>query len=97
VNSGNVWFNANYRRLNLNLAGFFSGRRTDSDFLGLGIARNPGFARFDLATSYELVRGISVHGRVSNLFDKQYQEAVGYPALGRDFRVGLSYRFSGRD
>ncbi len=97
VNSGNLWFNANYRRLNFNLAGYFSGRRTDSDFLGLGITRNPGYARFDLATSYNFVRGFSFYGRVANLFDKQYQEAIGYPALGRDFRLGLNYRFSGRN
>jgi vitamin B12 transporter len=97
VNSGNLWLNANYRRLNFNLAGYFSGRRTDSDFLGLGITRNPGYARFDLATSYNFVRGFSFYGRVANLFDKQYQEAIGYPALGRDFRLGLNYRFSGRN
>ena len=97
VNSGNLWLNANYRRLNFNIAGFFSGRRTDSDFLGLGITRNPGYARFDLATSYNFVRGFSFYGRVANFFDKQYQEAIGYPALGRDFRLGLNYRFSGRN
>jgi len=97
VNSGNLWLNANYRRLNFNIAGFFSGRRTDSDFLGLGITRNPGYARFDLATSYNFVRGFSFYGRVANFFDKQYQEAIGYPALGRDFRLGLNYRFFGRN
>jgi vitamin B12 transporter len=97
VNSGNLWLNANYRRINFNLAGYFSGRRTDSDFLGLGITRNPGYARFDFATSYNFVRGLSFYGRVTNLFDKQYQDAVGYPALGRDFRLGLNYLFSGRN
>ena len=97
VNSGNLWLNANVRRINFNFAGYFSGRRTDSDFLGLGITRNPGYARFDLATSYEFTRGLSFYGRVANLFDKQYQEAIGYPALGRDFRVGMNYRFSGRN
>jgi vitamin B12 transporter len=97
VNSGNLWLNANYRRLNFNIAGYFSGRRTDSDFLGLGITRNPGYARFDLATSYNFVGGFSFYGRVANLFDKQYQEAIGYPALGRDFRLGLRYRFAGKD
>jgi len=97
VNSGNLWLNANYHRLTFNIAGYFSGRRTDSDFLGLGLTRNPGYARFDLATSYNFARGFSFYGRVANLFDKQYQEALGYPALGRDFRLGLSYRFSGRN
>jgi vitamin B12 transporter len=97
VNSGNLWLNANYRRVNFNIAGYFSGRRTDSDFLGLGLTSNPGYARFDLATSYDFFRGLSFYGRVTNLFDKQYQEAIGYPALGRDFRLGLNYRFSGRN
>ncbi len=97
VNSGNLWLNANYRRLNFNLAGYFTGVRTDSDFDGLGITRNPGYARFDLATSYNFVRGLSIYGRVTNLLDKQYQEAIGFPALGRDYRVGLNYRFDGRN
>jgi vitamin B12 transporter len=97
VNSGNLWLNANYRRLNFNIAGYFSGRRTDSDFLGLGLTSNPGYARFDVATSYDFTRGFSFYGRVANLFDKQYQEALGYPALGRDFCLGLNYRFAGRN
>ncbi len=97
VNSGNLWLSASYRRLNFNLAGYFSGRRTDSDFLGLGITRNPGYARFDLATSYTFTRGFSFYSRVANLFDKKYQDAIGYPALGRDYRLGMSYRFGGRN
>ena len=97
VNSGNLWLNANYRRLNFNIAGYFSGRRTDSDFLGLGLTRNPGYARFDVATSYNFTHGFSFYGRAANLFDKKYQEAIGYPALGRDFRLGVNYRFSGRN
>ena len=97
VNSGNLWLNANVHRLNFNLAAYFTGVRTDSDFDGLGITRNPGYARFDFATNYNFGRGLSFYGRVTNLLDKQYQEAVGFPALGRDFRLGLNYRFSGHN
>ncbi len=97
VNSGNLWLNAGFRRFNFNLAGYFTGVRTDSDFDGFGITRNPGYARFDVATSYNFYGGLSFYGRVTNLLDKQYQDAVGYPALGRDFRLGLNYRFSGRN
>jgi outer membrane cobalamin receptor len=91
--------NAAFRRLNVNLAGYFTGVRTDSDFLfvGLNLTRNPGYARFDLATSYNLGRGVSVYARATNLFDKSYQDALGYPALGRDVRVGMNYRFAGRN
>ena len=97
VNSGNVWLNAAYRRLNFNVNAYFTGARVDSDFDGLGLTRNPGYARFDIATTCLLARGVSFYGRVTNLFDKQYQDTIGFPALGRDYRVGLNYRFSGRN
>jgi len=97
VNSGNLWLNAAFRRFNFNLAGYFTGVRTDSDFDGLGLTRNPGYARFDIATSYLVGYGLSAYGRVSNLLDKQYQDAIGFPALGRDFRLGLKYQFGGRN
>jgi outer membrane cobalamin receptor len=38
-----------------------------------------------------------LYARAQNLFDKQYQDALGYPALGRDARVGVRYTFKGRD
>ena len=85
------------RRFSFLLAGYFSGPRTDSDFLGLGLNRNPGYPRFDIASSYNLGRGISLYARGTNLFDKQYQDAIGFPALGRDVRVGMNYRFNGKN
>jgi len=97
VNSGNVWLNANYRGLNFNVNAYFTGARTDSDFDGFGLTRNPGYARFDVASSYHLGRGVSLYARATNLFDKQYQDAIGFPALGRDVRVGMNYRFSGKN
>ncbi len=98
-NSGSLTMNAAFRRLNVNLAGYFTGVRTDSDFLfvGLNLTRNPGYSRFDLATSYNLGRGVSLDARATNLLDKLYQDALGYPALGRDVRVGMNYRFAGRN
>ena len=78
---------------NATFAGYFVGERTDSDFLNLGLTRNPGYARFDISTSYNFYRGLSVYARATNLFDKTYQDALGYPALGRDARIGLRYQF----
>jgi outer membrane cobalamin receptor len=98
-NSGSLTMNAAFGRLTVNLAGYFTGVRTDSDFLfaGLNLTRNPGYSRFDLATSYNLGRGVSIYARATNLLDKLYQDALGYPALGRDVRVGMNYRFTGRN
>jgi vitamin B12 transporter len=97
VNSGSLTALASWRRLGVVLSGYFSGQRTDSDFLFLGLARTPGYARFDLATTYQFTRGVSVYLRAANLFDKSYQDALGYPALGREVRVGTAYRFGGHN
>jgi vitamin B12 transporter len=95
VYSGSLILNASYRQWNANLAGYFSGRRTDSDFQGLGLTQNPGYAKFDFAVSYDLRRGVTAFGRAENLFDRHYQEIIGFPTLGRDFRVGMKFTIGG--
>jgi vitamin B12 transporter len=106
VNSGNIWLIADLHRWTFSFAGYFSGARTDSDFdsftsggtcFGPCLSRNPGYARFDAASSYNFGRGVSLYARATNLLDKRYQDAIGYPALGRDVRVGMKYQFSGRN
>ena len=95
VHSGSLVLNASYRRANLNLASVFVGERTDSDFLGFGLTRSAGYARFDVATSYELLRGVTAFGRVENLFDKRYEEAIGFPAYRRSYRLGMRFTLGG--
>ncbi len=97
VNSGSLTLNGALRNLSVTLGGYFTGVRTDSDFLGLGLTRNPGYALFNLSASYRLPHGVSLYARAANLFDKQYQDALGYPALGRDLRAGVRYTFGGRN
>ncbi len=95
VHSGSLVLNADFRRMNWNLVGTFVGRRTDSDFLGLGFTSNPGYGKVDLAASYDLGRGVSAFGRIENLFDKQYQESLGYAAYRRAYRLGMRFRLGG--
>ncbi len=97
LHSGSLLVQTAWRRWQLHLAGYFTGVRTDADFLFLGFTSNSGYARFDLATSYDFGRGISLYSRVTNLFDKKYQDILGYPALGRDARLGMKYRFGGKE
>jgi vitamin B12 transporter len=75
--------------MNWNLSGYFTGRRDDYPVHGLTV--NPGYARLDLAASYNVSRGVSFYGRIANLADKKYQDVLGFPALGREFRVGVKY------
>ena len=91
LHSANLIFNATVRRMNWNFAGTYVGRATDSDFLGLGITSNPSWVRWDLGTSLPLRHGLSATAKVENLFDRRYSDAVGYPALGLNYRLGLKY------
>jgi len=91
LHSANLAANARFRRMNWNLAGTYVGRRADSDFLGLGITSVPAYVRFDLANSLDLGHGLSTIARVENLFNNHYQDAVGYPALRLNYRLGLKY------
>ncbi len=97
LHSGSLGLNIHYARINWQLIGYFTGVRTDSNFVNPTQTSNPGYARFDMATSYNIIRGLLLTARVTNLFDKLYQDALGYPALGRDFRLGLKYQFTGRN
>ena len=97
VHSGSLGINIYYARVNWNFIGYFSGVRTDTNFVNPSQTNNPGYARFDMAVRYNLIRGFLLTARATNLFDKQYQDVLGYPALARDYRFGLCYQFSGRN
>ncbi len=97
VNSGSVILDGSWRRLEANLTGLFVGRRTDSDFLfpPLGLTSDPGYARFDVAATFRISGQLSLIGRVQNLFDRNYSDVLGYPALGRAIYAGVRVRLGG--
>ncbi|HEV2101512.1 MAG TPA: TonB-dependent receptor [Candidatus Acidoferrum sp.] len=97
VHSGSFGVNVNYARVNWNFIGYFTGVRTDSNFVNPTQTTNPGYARFDMAANYNVTRGLFVTARAINLFGKQYQDALGYPALGRFYTFGLRYAFAGKN
>jgi outer membrane receptor protein involved in Fe transport len=71
------------------------GRRADSDFLGLGLEEAEGYARWDARARVALGAGFEALLAVDNLLDAAYQEALGYPALGRSVRAGLRFASGG--
>jgi vitamin B12 transporter len=46
-----------------------------------------------LFSSYQFENGLAISARIENLFDEEYSEVHGYPALGRAFHAGLNYNF----
>jgi vitamin B12 transporter len=108
LHSANLIANAHFLRMNWNLSGHYVGRRSDSDFIstfvngvcqpGPGspcITSNPSYVRWDFANSVNLGHGLSTVAHIENLFDKHYQDEIGYPALGYNYRLGLTYTWGG--
>jgi vitamin B12 transporter len=89
LNSGNIMLNARFLRMNWNLSGYFTGNRADYNFPGQ--ITDPGYALLNLAATVRLARGFSLYGRIGNLLNKQYSEVYGFPALGRELRIGVKY------
>ncbi|PYQ46428.1 MAG: hypothetical protein DMF78_26395 [Acidobacteria bacterium] len=72
------------------------GRRADSDFLGLGLTSNAGYARLDLRGRLRLAPRLEAVVIAENALDERYQDVLGYPAPGRALRAGLRFRDGGK-
>jgi outer membrane cobalamin receptor len=80
-------------RVSLGASALMVGRRVDSDYSGLGLTTDRAYATLNLLAGLRLVSHMSLFATVNNLLDKQYMEVLGYPALGRNFRIGLRAGF----
>ncbi|MGH9709366.1 MAG: TonB-dependent receptor plug domain-containing protein, partial [Candidatus Acidiferrales bacterium] len=60
LHSADLILNAAFRRMDWNVAGYFVGRETDSDFLGLGLTSNPSHFRLDLGTQFAVGHGVTM-------------------------------------
>jgi outer membrane cobalamin receptor len=91
--SGAVDATAVYRRAFVNVNATFVGERQDSDDIGLGIVRNPGYRKVSLGGSYSLDKSVDLFVRIDNLSNTSYQEVLGYPALSRNALAGITFHW----
>ena len=74
------------------------GRRPDSDFLFgyiTPIYYAAGYARVDFGGWYDFGHHVTAYANLDNAFNNHYNEVLGYPALGLNFRGGFRFRFGG--
>jgi vitamin B12 transporter len=80
-----------FQNFSLNAQFRLVGERDDKDFSSFPIKRItlPGYLLFNLSTSYELIKEISLSGRIENIFNKHYEEVLYFGTLGRSFYFGI--------
>jgi outer membrane cobalamin receptor len=54
-----------------------------------GLLTAPGFFAADAGAAFHLTSVFEIYGHVTNLFDRKYEEALGYPATPRTGTVGV--------
>ena len=82
-----------HKRFTLSISMIYVGKRPDLDYAGWPPeVENPAFDTYDLSLVVPVWEGLSVFGKITNAFDKEYQEFVGYPSPGRRFELGLKYK-----
>lgn len=71
------------------------GKRDDLDFSTYPSTRVtlPAYTLVNLSGEWHATKSISLFGRVENLMDKEYEDALGYGTPGRSFFAGVSGRF----
>jgi len=89
-------------RFDVSIDSSFVGRRRDFDpvtFARFDIVGRPffagGYAKVNLATSYNLNRNASAFMRIENLLNRTYEEILGFPAYRLNFTAGLRIKLGG--
>ena len=75
------------------LTGLYVGDREDVDPITFQRTVNEGYFRVDVAARWRPGSRLAPYARIENLLDEEYQPALGFPAPGRTFVVGLSTSF----
>ena len=95
-NQGSLTAQLSYPRWSAGATLVRVGLRADSDFVGLGLKRNDAYTRLDARLRVRVAGPLEAFIVGENLLDAEYQEVLGYPALGRTLRGGLRVAVGGR-
>lgn len=71
----------------------FIGNRADSDFLGIGLTEVDGYVKWDLSGTYQISSHLQFYVACENIFNQDYFETIGFPALKFNFRSGVRFGF----
>jgi vitamin B12 transporter len=84
-------------RWGLNVSGVYVGSRADSDFFTLltPITVADAYSRVDFGGWYRINRFATAYANAENIFNRRYEEVLGYPALKANFRAGMRFRVGG--
>jgi vitamin B12 transporter len=51
------------------------------------------YSLVDIATSYYFDSGVTLSGKIGNVFDEDYETALGYKTQDRNYYASIAYQF----
>ncbi|MCU0288606.1 MAG: TonB-dependent receptor [Acidobacteria bacterium] len=82
-----------HKRFTISAGIIYVGKRSDLDYQAWPpYVTAPAFNTFDFNLVVPVTDDLSVFGKLTNAFDQDYQEFIGYPAPGRRFELGIKYK-----
>jgi outer membrane receptor protein involved in Fe transport len=82
-----------HRRLTLNTNAFIRGATLDLEpNFAASTFRNPGYVLANAGFSYQLPRGLEIHGKLNNFTNEKYEDVFGFPSLRLNFLAGIRYQ-----
>ncbi len=91
-------FNADYNfleKVNANIEIIYVGERDDKDFNQYPVPRVklPDYTLVNLSASYNFTKVVQFYGRIDNLFNKYYEDVLGYATPGQSEYLGIKLDF----
>jgi len=83
-----------HRRLTLNTNAFIRGATLDLEpNFAASTFPNPGYVLANAGFSYQLPRGLEIHGKLNNFTNEKYEDVFGFPSLRLNFLAGIRFQF----
>jgi len=93
IGSANLAWRSTDDRFGANVTARYNGKSLDSNFATFATETLRAYTLVNIGVDAEIMRGISIYGRVENLFDKDYRENVGFLTAGRAAYGGVRVSF----
>lgn len=86
------------KRLTSQFSYLFSSERNDAYFDNFNYITEPvklkAYKLFNASLAYQLVQNrLDIFGSVTNILNEDFQESIGYNTKGRNFKLGLNFKF----
>ena len=91
TNKAGLYISYSFRdKLNMNAEVIYVGEREDINFSTYSRVNMKDYMIVNLAAHYYVLEFLRLSFRLDNLFDKYYEEVLGYASPGRSFYGGIS-------